>query len=202
MADEGTFDVDAVTAELTPADVDQYTNGRLKADAAETGRLLIAALHAVRRYCGWRVTPVGVETITVDGPGGRLLSLPTLQLVELQSVTEEGVELDLAGLSVSKAGLVRKKSGARWSHRYGAITVRMSHGYDDAWDWQSAVLELIDRTAGAVGAVVGNSGPMIEKKIDDVAYRWMNSVGDPGNQAMFEMLNKALIDPYRIEPLG
>ncbi|MCV7100079.1 hypothetical protein [Mycobacterium palustre] len=194
-----TFDPGQPTEELTPADVEQYTGGRLLADDDETARLLRGALAAVRRYCGWRVTPVGVDTVTLDGPGRRLLSLPTLQLVELQSVTEDGVELDVSTLEWSKAGLVRKKSGARWSHHYGSIEVRMEHGYADAWDWQSAVLELIDREAAAVGAVAGNSGPMIEKKVDDVVYRWMNTIGDPANQAAFDMLNHEIIDPYRIE---
>ena len=38
-----------------------------------------AALAAVRRYCGWIVTPPATVTITVDGPGGRVLSLPRLR---------------------------------------------------------------------------------------------------------------------------
>jgi hypothetical protein len=62
------------TVELTTADVEQYTQGRLPAGTLpgspnpETLRLLNAALGAVRRYCGWRVTPVGVDTVTIDGP--------------------------------------------------------------------------------------------------------------------------------------
>jgi len=194
-----TFDPDAVTADLTPDDVEQYTDGRLLASDPETGRVLLAALREVRKHCGWRVTPVAVETLTLDGPGGRLLSLPTLKLVELQAVTEHGISIDIDTLDISGVGLVRKKHGGRWSHRYGSITVRMNHGDAQAWDWQSAVLELIDRASSAVGEVSGNSGPLIEKKIDDVVYRWMNSIGDPANQAAFSMLNHAIIDNYRIE---
>jgi hypothetical protein len=193
------FDPDAVTVELTPADVEQYTKGRLLAADAETTRLLTAALRGVRRYCGWRVTPIGAETVTLDGPGRQLLSLPTLSLVELQSITEDGVALDISTLRSSKTGLVRKKSGACWSHHYGAITVTMNHGYDNAWDWQAAVLELIDRASSAVGEVAGSSGPMIEKRVDDVLYRWMSTIGDPGSKDLFDMLNHAVVDPYRIE---
>ncbi|OIN79805.1 hypothetical protein BMG05_16585 [Mycobacterium malmoense] len=186
---------------MTPDDVEQYTTGRLAASDPETARLLTTALAAARAYCGWRVTPVAVETITVDGPGSRLLSLPTLQLVELQAVTENGVELDIDELHWSKAGLVRKKSGHRWSHRYDAITVTMNHGYDNAWGWQSAVLELIDRQAAAVGNVVGNSGPMVEKMVGHVTHRWALTISNPANQRLFSMLNHDLMDLYRLEQL-
>lgn len=193
------FDPDATTVELTPADVEQYTGGRLLASDADTTRMLLAALRAVRAYCGWRVTPVGIDTVKIDGPGRRLLSLPTLKLLELQSITENDVAIDVADLYVSEAGLVRKKSHRHWSHHYGAITVTMNHGYDDAWDWQSAVLQLIDRMSGEVGAVAGASGPMVEKRIDDITYRWMNTIGQPENQEVFEMMNHKIVDLYRIE---
>lgn len=193
------------TVELTTADVAQYTQGRLPAGDPdpdpETTRLLNSALVTARRYCGWRVTPVGVDNLWFDGPGGRLLSLPTLHLVELQSITEDDVELDVADLHVSPLGLVRKKSGRCWSHHFGAMRVTMNHGYDDAADWQSAVLELVDRMSSAVGMNAGNSGPPVEKKVDDVVYRWAQSVGDPHNP-LFDMLNHELVDPYRIEPLA
>jgi hypothetical protein len=184
--------------ELTTADVEQYTSGRLPASDAETTRLLDAALKTLRRYCGWRVTPAASETLTLDGPGRHRLSLPTLHLVELESITEDGVVIDLTTLYVSPLGVVRKKSGACWSRNYGAIEVTMTHGYDDATDWQSAVLELIDRMASQVGLVAGNSGPPVEKQVDDVSYRWILTVGN--TPSLFDMINHTLVDPYRIEP--
>lgn len=188
-------------AELTAADVTQYTGGRLTA-GAETTRLLDAALKTVRRYCGWRVTPTTVETLTLDGPGSRLLSLPTMHLVELQSITEDGVALTVGDLYVSSRGLVRKKSGACWSCRYGALTVTMNHGYEDATDWQSAVLDLVDRMSQMAGTAVGNSGPMVRKKVDDVEYGWALTIGDPANQSLFDMINHTLVDPYRLETVA
>lgn len=197
-----TFDADASADELTPDDVEQYTEGRLSADDDETSRLLLAALQTARRYCGWRVTPTAVETITVDGPGSRLLSLPTLHIEGLQSITEEGVELDLDKVSWSKVGLLRKKHGCHWSREYGAIEVEMNHGYPAAWDWQSAVLELVDRMASAVGNVVGNSGPIVESNVGHVTTRWTQTISNPANQRLFSMLNHDLVDPYRLEHLA
>lgn len=188
--------------ELTVADVEQYTGRRLSAAAPETARLLASALQAVRRYCGWRVTPAAVETIVLDGPGGRVLSLPTLRLVELQSVSEDGVALDLDDLHVSLAGLVRKRGGGRWSCDYSAIEVVMEHGFDDAPDWQSAVLDMVDRMSGMAGTVIGSAGPLIERTVDDVTYRWANTVGDPASQGLFDLINHGLVDSYRLEPVA
>lgn len=186
--------------ELTTEDVQLYTKGRLNKDDDETKRLLNAALATCRRYCGWRVTPVKSEELTLDGPGGRRLSLPTLHLVELTSVIEDDVTLDLSGLQWSPLGFVRKKSGGCWSSDLGAITVTMTHGFEDAADWQAAVLELVDRMSAMPGAVVGNSGPLVEKTVDDVSYRWVLNIGQ--NPQLFDMLNHTLLDPYRLVPLA
>lgn len=133
-------------AELAVAAVEQYTKGRLAGDAPETARLLAAGLSTARRFCGWHVTPVREDdVVTLDGPGGRLLTLPTLALVELTSVVEDGAALDLADLRTSTRGLVTKKSGGLWSQHYGSIVVTMTHGYDDAPAFDAAVLSLIDR---------------------------------------------------------
>lgn len=141
--------------ELSAADVAQYTKGRLAAPVPpdtdnETTRLLAERLTAARRYCGWHVTPVREDDeLTLDGPGGRLLRLPTLRLVELVEVTENGVTLDVADLNVSPLGLVSKKSGGYWASNFGAITVKMTHGFDTAPDFDAAVLSAIDRASFA-----------------------------------------------------
>lgn len=136
-------------AELSVAAVEQYTKGRLAQGDPETVRLLAEGLSAARRYCGWHVTPIVTDDeVTLDGPGGRLLRLPTLRLVELASVTENGVELDVvADLYVSPLGMVSKRSGGCWSDKFGAIEVTMTHGFEDAPDFDGAVLSAIDRAS-------------------------------------------------------
>lgn len=146
--------------EPTPADVAVFTQGRLTADDPRTAQLLTIALAASRTYCGWHVTPERVDTVTVDGPGSVLLKLPTLRLVELTSVTENDIELDVTKLEWSPAGMVRKINhlshhgyyGGReyhrnggWTSRLGAITVAMKHGFDAAPDFNAAVLAMVDR---------------------------------------------------------
>src|SRR5690348_16817007 len=136
--------------ELTPADLDLYTKGRLPVDDVETNRILQRALRAARRYCEWHVTPVKMgDVVTLDGPGHRLLMLPTMKLITLNSVMEDGAALDVSKLKVSAGGpvRVRKDGWCRWSHEYSSIIVNMDHGYteDEADDWRLAVLDACDR---------------------------------------------------------
>jgi hypothetical protein len=135
-------------AELTPDDVERYTSDRLAADDTETQRLLSAGLTAARRFCGWNVNLVEDDEVTLDGPGSTLLLLPTLRLVELTSVVENGVTLDVdTDLYVSARGLVRKRAGGCWSANYGSIVATMNHGFDDTDDFNAAVLSFVDRSS-------------------------------------------------------
>jgi hypothetical protein len=173
-------------AELTAADVETFTGGRLTDDGGtgEVSRMLTAALAAARRSVGWHVSPVRRDTLTLDGPRDRILTLPTLHLVELISVTENGIELDLDKLSWS-AGRppgfsgsvnIRKRNRLGWSRDYQSITVTMEHGFTEqaAADWREAILSLVDQMSMLpipVGA--GRSDADLTRKVvDDVEYAW------------------------------
>lgn len=188
-------------AELAPADLPATVRARF-ADDPTAQAWIDAALDQARRYCGWHVSPLRTESIDLDGPGSPVLSLPTLNLVSVASVTELGTALDAATLDRSRRkGTLTKQFGC-WSGRDGAITAVVTHGFTEAEaaGWRKAVLELVDRMSSMVGAVNGNSGPMVEKRVDDVSYKWQTTVGDPGNQTLFSMLNHELLNPYRILP--
>jgi hypothetical protein len=166
--------------ELTTADVEQFTGGRLLNDDPEVQRMLDAALVTARRECGWHVTPVRyADTVVIDGPNSRMLELPTRKLVQLISVTEAGTLLSLADLRWSAAGvrdrpvIVRKRSQGFWSGEYSDIEVVMDHGFDDAAaaDWRQAVLSMVDQMGSMVFA--GRSeADLVSKKVDDVTYTW------------------------------
>lgn len=127
--------------------------------------------------------------MTIDGPGSALLVLPTLRLVDLTGVVENGVTLDVAAdLYVSARGLVRKRSGARWSEHYGAITVTMDHGFDTADDFNAAVLSLIDRSSlAAAGGRPIAVGP----------FRYDSEVMAAGSA--FSVVERSLLEQYRLE---
>ena len=110
--------------------------------------VLTAASEKVRRYCGWHVCPVVTETVTLDGPGGGLLKLPTLHMTGVTSVVEDGVSLDVSGLEWSENGLIRKD---RWTRKFRGVTVTFTHGFDSA-----AVKSIVCRLAiGALSSPMG-----------------------------------------------
>lgn len=182
--------------ELTAEDVESYTQGRLE-DDDQTVILLAAALGAARRYCGWHVTPLHTdEEVVLDGPGTPLLVLPTLKLVELTALTEDGVDVDLDYVAASSRGLCRKKNGYpltwpagyRWTGEYNGITATMTHGYTDAPDWQSAVLSLIDRMgAAASGGELTTIGP----------FTYATTSAEAGS--LFTAPERMILDMYRLE---
>lgn len=177
--------------ELSTTDVEQYTADRLHRDELETIRLLAAGLAAARRFCGWHVTPVRTDTgVTLDGPGGRLLALPTLRLVvdDDFAIVEEGVAVVTSDLWVSRRGLVQKKSGAAWTTRFGSITVTMTHGFDDAADFNSAVLSWIDRSSLAPAGGRANVIGPFQYPVEGVAAG-----------STFTQSERALLEQYRLE---
>lgn len=174
---------------LSAAALADYTQGRLGATDPETAKVLARALAEVQRWCGWHVAPAAADVVVVlDGPGGPLLRLPTLRLVGLAEVTEGGVELDVAELEWSANGLVRKASGAWWSSRFGAITVKMTHGFATADDFEAAVLSVADRRSLAQAATGGAPtavGP----------FRW----GEAPTSSAFTAAELSILELYRLE---
>ena len=192
-------------AELTVVDVEDFTSRRLSSDDPEVERMLDAALVTARQYCGWAVTPVITDdAVTLDGPGSRILTLPTRKLVELTSISENGTPLSLDSLSAAPGGppgrsrpvAVRKQSGAWWGSRYQSIDVVMTHGYleAEAADWRYAVLSMVDEMGQM--HLSGSSSPgIVSKKVDDVTYRW----ADAAESSLHSF--KSIFDSYRLHPL-
>lgn len=111
-------------------------------------------VRSIREYCGWHIGPEVEETVTIDGPGGCLLMLPTQRLVDLSSLTSDGTTV--TDPEWSQSGMVR---GRRWSSKFRGITVTMTHGYRD---WPDELTTLAVNLIGASsrgGATDVTSGP-------------------------------------------
>ncbi|OBB20610.1 hypothetical protein [Mycolicibacterium elephantis] len=182
--------------ELEPVDLERYTQGRLNKDDSETARLLEGALGLARQYCGWPVTPEQVDVeVTVDGPRPWALELrlPTLQLNSITSLSEDGVELDVANdLEWSEDGTVVKKNRSFWTAKRRGIVAVITHGLPDgpeAKAWQSAVLSVADRASQAVGG-----GDV--RVIGPFQY---DTAGLSAGRAFTES-ERLLLDLYRLEP--
>ncbi len=184
--------------ELTSVDVELFTKGRLLASNVETYRMLQRAYAAVRRYCGWHVTPVKTgDVITLDGPDSVLLPLPTMRLVTLISVVEDGVTLNLADLTPSATGrlLVKKAAPRCWSANFRSIVVTMTHGFDSAPDFDQAVLEAVDSIALKIGGV----GTLRRDRVDDVDVEY-HIVPPGGGEYDIDTPSHSLLDQYRLIP--
>jgi hypothetical protein len=186
-------------AELTIDDVRLFSDRFDDTDDDALQALLDAALAAARRYCGWPVSPVVEDDeLIIDGPGGRVLSLPTLNLIEVSELSENGVAADVTKLDISRRkGTITKRSHGCWTHRDGAIAVTMTHGFTEAQaaDWRRAVLRLVDTMSLQPATVGAEREPdMSRKRVDDVEYQWFQTIITDDERL------KALFSLYRILP--
>ena len=187
--------------DLTPGDVEQFTEGRMLQTDPETVRALDAALARVRRWCGWHVTPARRETITRDRPYSNMLIIPTLKIRQVHSITVDGQAMDLSDIRVSNdvPGMLQTVTGRPWAYscNLGQIEVELTHGFTaaEAQDFREAVLELIDNADISKGT--GGDGPLTSKRVDDVEYHWSGFVDRTFGIAKNPM-NESLLYQYRI----
>jgi len=164
--------------DLTAADVAAYTGGRLIDDGGDgpVTAMLQAALAAARGVCGWHVSPVRRETITIDGPGRAELFLPSMRIHTVHQVVENGraVPADQWVVSAGIPGLIVRRSGS-WTAEYAGIAVDVEHGYSEteAADWRRAVCQIVDRMSTQPITHDGRSlQEVTRKRVDDVDYQW------------------------------
>lgn len=184
-------------AELTAADVNEFTGGRLADDAGDglTTDMLNAALTAARRAVGWHVSPARIaDEVIIDGPGSRILYLPTRKLNDLVSIDEDGTTLDpatalrwSAGGPPGSAGrpvAIRKRSNGWWTDQYQAVTVVMDHGYSEseAADWRYAILSMVNQMAMISTGV--SEDTLIRKTVDDVTYGYASPFSAMADEAI------------------
>lgn len=148
----------------TPAELENFTKGQIEQNDPRVEAAIAGVTSSIRKEAGWHIGPlVEGHTLTLDGPGGYKLHLPTLRLQELSSVTELGVSLDLAGDTIdwSELGLVERRDGCTWTSRYRKIVVVMDHGFDDIADLKFLALSLVARgLASPMGATREQAGSM------------------------------------------
>jgi hypothetical protein len=175
--------------ELTPLDVQYYTGGLLSADNPQTQRMLDVALAAARGDVRWYVSPVQyAAVITLNGTGTNKLRLPTKQVINIDSITNDGVALDPdtdVTLDCETPNLLYINSG-RWSNQLNGIVITMDHGFPEdtaaaalidgytgeiAADWRQAILALV-ASVSQIEATGRADAELDTKQIDDVVYRW------------------------------
>ena len=109
-------------------------------DAYTAQQLLDGAMSAVVEYCGWHIAPVVTETVTVDGTGTLIQTLPTLNLVSLDALDENGQALDVSRIDWSANGILEKRSGGCWTDRRRGINAGITHGFEATPSWVTTLI--------------------------------------------------------------
>lgn len=170
-------------------------------DEETAGQALESVLVSARRYCGWHVSPVKeADELTLDGPAGLVLDLPTGRLTDLTEVVESGTTLDVAKLNWSHNGSVRKRSNRCWTHLYRSVEVTITHGYteEEAVDWRKAIIDMVAEVSLLATDTDGEtSGPLKRKRIDDVEYEWSDqAIASAADAAVYSVAS--VLDGYRL----
>jgi hypothetical protein len=175
----------------SPAELSAWTGGKISAGDPRAQPLLDAASAAIRRHCGWHITPVATEvTLTLDGPGGFLLVLPTLQLVGVRSIVEAGTALADDDFEWSANGEVRRLRG-HWSSRYRSIVAVVDHGFESAPELKQVVLQVC---ASALSSPMGAT----REQAGQVSVSWATTApGVAGGLALLER-DLAVVNQYRL----
>lgn len=173
----------------TVAELAEYSQGKLSAGDPRLGDVLAGASHAIRRYCGWHVAPEMVEEFVLDGPGGRILALPTLRLVEVTAATDSGRALDVGALEWSHDGTVR----GYWHDRFRGVKITARHGFESAPEIKQMVLAACSRALSSPsGATREQAGAL--------SVSWATvAPGVSGGLALLAH-ELALLETYRLEP--
>lgn len=184
---------------LTSAEFSAASYGKIRPDDPRLPILLEGASAAVRSYCGWHVTPVITEKLLLDGGTGRVLTLPSLHVLDITGVTVLGEALDadaLADLEWSERGSVR--AGATgvhtWPERWRSIEVELLHGYASAPDLVSVVQQVV---ANAISSPLGAT----REQAGALSVMWSTTA--PGVSGGLSLLRRDLdiLDRYALGAL-
>lgn len=147
----------------TPAQLENFTKGKLRAADLRVPDALAAVSRSIRNRAGWHITPLVTDhALVLDGPGGRVLALPSMHIKTIHTLDDDGALYLEEDLRVSRGtGLTTKRSGAWWSSEYGAITVTMDHGHDVAEDLVMMCMTLAARgLSSPMGATREQAGAL------------------------------------------
>jgi len=171
------------------------------------------AMAAVRAYCGWHIAPSRDETLTLDGPGGTALVLPSLHVTDVVSVTENGTVLadgtdpDIpADYSWSEAGIIQRGPAGQtawsgswscgvslWTRELRGIVVELTHGYDE---WPPELAGIINAVSQRM---VDNPTGLEQQTVGPFTEKYATS-GGGGAGSGFAGADEAVLARYRLPP--
>ena len=154
----------------------------------------------VRAYCGWHITPLATETLTVDGSGNCSQMLPTLHLISVTAVTNDGDDLTVglgpnSEVEWSHNGYLRFNTWNRrrkFTQRLQGVTAAVVHGYAD---WPLDLLAVVRRLTQR--ALDGDAAGILAQ-VGQVRYATASD-GLPATGTLTD-LDRNVLDRYRLPP--
>ena len=179
---------------ITAAQVSKHTRGRIPASAMGLDDACRGVSGTIRDYCGWHIFPVLSIHDLIDGPGGRILRLPTTYLREVTALRWRGEALPAGSFRWSLSGFVEQDpNGAggwpwpaygEWPTGFRTLDVEFTAGYAKTPD---AVMRV---AAQMVARAAASPLGLTREQAGQVSFGF----GTP-EPLSFEL---AALDPYRI----
>lgn len=177
-----------------------WSRGTIDPADATAALMLDASSSLIRRYCGWHIYPSVAFALTMDGPGGTVLQLPSKHVTDVSSVTEAGVVTDTSVYRWSELGEIERSTefwqngrwNSIWARGYRTIVATFTSGYDDPPpELSTMAMSMTARTlASPTGATREQAG--------GVAIQYaLSSTHAAGGLALMEN-DMQLLEPYRI----
>lgn len=107
---------------------------------------LDAACDVIRGECRWHIAPEVTKTVRLDSHGGRILTLPSLHVVEVTAVTDAD-DKPITGWELSGVGILARTSHLTWPKGHGNIKVTLKHGLTKTPPALVAVVKDLARSA-------------------------------------------------------
>jgi len=165
-------------------------------DAADAQAALDTVSGAIRSYCHWVVSREVVTGAKLSPAGRRRVWLPTMALVSVEAVVEDGVTL-AAGVDFDfdSTGLLLR--AGRWTTTMNGLLVSYTHGYAFT-DWQLQAVRGVCLSAAA--RHVGNPGG--HRSETRGPFSW--TVGGSGDDAGSPLTaaDHTVLDPFVVDTVA
>lgn len=134
---------------ITPDMVVAASGGQLDDTVPGIAQAIDGTVESFRRWCGWHVWPTWTHTEVLDGPGTRVVQLPTLHMTRVSKVSEDGESLDTdTDLTWSQRGWLTRLGARHWTDADRGIEVEYTDGYDQPADLVRLVCQAVLRDVG------------------------------------------------------
>ncbi|THV27937.1 hypothetical protein [Glycomyces paridis] len=159
-------------------DWSKYTSAPVPGNAEH---LLNAASGVIRTYVEWSISREIIVDARIDAPGGTLLMLPTLLLVDVAAIAVDAVAV--TDFDWSEAGMVERAVG--WPRGFRRLTVSYTHGYETVPD------EVKSYTVAVASAAAASVAGKVQESIGDWSATYATV------ERVFGSMGKTILNRYR-----